>query len=74
LLIYLGCVPTALAYALFFTGLRGVAASSAAVIAVLEPVTAAVLGVVVLGQPLGPAGVAGAVFLCAAAAVAGSRG
>jgi DME family drug/metabolite transporter len=73
LLAYLGWVPTALAYGLFFLGLRGVPASSAAVVAVLEPVTATVLGVVVLGQPLGPLGVLGAAVLCTAAVVASSR-
>jgi DME family drug/metabolite transporter len=73
LLAYLGWVPTALAYGLFFLGLRGAPASSAAVVAVLEPVTATVLGVVVLGQPLGPLGVLGAAVLCTAAVVASSR-
>jgi drug/metabolite transporter, DME family len=74
LLLYLGWVPTALAYGLFFVGLRGVSASSAAVVAVLEPLTATVLGVLVLGQRLGLGGVAGAVLLCAAAVLAGLRG
>ncbi|MDT7667128.1 MAG: drug/metabolite transporter, family [Pseudonocardiales bacterium] len=74
LLVYLGWVPTALAYGLFFVGLRGVSASSAAVVAVLEPVTATVLGVLVLGQRLGPGGMVGAGLLCAAAVVAGVGG
>jgi DME family drug/metabolite transporter len=74
LLVYLGWVPTALAYGLFFVGLRGVSASSAAVVAVLEPVTATVLGVLVLGQRLGHGGMVGAGLLCAAAVVAGVGG
>jgi len=74
LLLYLGWLPTALAYGLFFVGLRGVLASSAAVVAVLEPVTAMVLGALVLGQRLSPAGLLGAGLLCAAAVVAGVRG
>jgi DME family drug/metabolite transporter len=74
LLVYLGWVPTALAYGLFFVGLRGVSASSAAVVAVLEPVTATVLGVLVLGQRLGSGGMVGAGLLCAAAVVAGVGG
>ncbi|MDT7657187.1 MAG: drug/metabolite transporter, family [Pseudonocardiales bacterium] len=74
LLVYLGWVPTALAYGLFFVGLRGVSASSAAVVAVLEPVTATVLGVLVLGQRLGLGGMVGAGLLCAAAVVAGVGG
>jgi drug/metabolite transporter, DME family len=74
LLVYLSWVPTALAYGLFFVGLRGVSASSAAVVAVLEPVTATVLGVLVLGQRLGLGGMVGAGLLCAAAVVAGVGG
>lgn len=74
LLLYLGWVPTALAYGLFFVGLRGVSASSAAVVAVLEPLTATVLGVLVLGQRLGPGAVIGAGLLCVAAVLAGLRG
>jgi DME family drug/metabolite transporter len=74
LLVYLAWVPTALAYALFFVGLRGVAASSAAVIAVLEPVTASVLGVLVLGQRMTALGVLGAAVLCVAVVVAGLGG
>jgi DME family drug/metabolite transporter len=74
LLLYLGWVPTALAYGLFFVGLRGVSATSAAVVAVLEPLTATVLGVLVLGQRLGLGGIAGAGLLCAAAVLAGLRG
>lgn len=74
LLGYFGCVPTALAYGLYFAGLRGVPAGSAAVVAVLEPVTATVLGVLVLGDRLGTGEVVGAVLLCAAAVLAGLRG
>jgi DME family drug/metabolite transporter len=71
LLAYFGCVPTALAYGLYFAGLRGVPAGSASVIAVLEPVTATVLGVVLLGDRLDVGEVIGAGLLCAAAVVAG---
>lgn len=67
---YLAVVPTALAYALYFAGLRGVAASSASVVALLEPVTAAVLAVTLLGEHLGPAEAVGAALLCLAALVA----
>ncbi len=73
LLVYLGAVPTALAYALYFAGLRGVPAASATVVAVLEPLTASVLGSLVLGERLGPAGMAGAALLCLAVLVAGQR-
>lgn len=71
LLCFLALVPTAVAYSLYFTGLRGVPASSAAVVAVLEPLTATVLGVLVLGEHLSRAGSVGAGLLCAATLAAG---
>ena len=69
-MLYLGVVPTATAYALYFRGLRSVGASVAALVALLEPLTAAVLGAVVLDERLGVAGVAGAVLVAAAVVVA----
>ncbi|WP_035812344.1 DMT family transporter [Jiangella gansuensis] len=66
LLVFLGLAPTALAYGLFFAGLSTVATGSAALIALLEPLTAAVLGAVVLDERLGAAGLAGAVLIGAA--------
>lgn len=74
LLLYFAWIPTALAYALFFLGLqRGVSASSAAVVAVLEPVTATVLGVLVLGEHLTVVEAVGAGLLCLAVLIAGLR-
>jgi DME family drug/metabolite transporter len=70
LLGYFCLVPTALAYSLYFTGLRGVTASAAAVVAVLEPVTATVLGVLLLGSTLSLTAGLGAVLLCVAAVAA----
>jgi DME family drug/metabolite transporter len=69
-LAYFGLVPTALAYRLFFLGLRGVPASCAAVLAVLELVAATVLGVLVLGERLDAIAALGAGVLCAAALLA----
>ncbi|PZF80258.1 EamA family transporter [Jiangella anatolica] len=63
LLLYLGLAPTALAYGLYFTGLRSVATGSAALMSLLEPLTAAVLGAIVLDERLGLAGLAGAVLI-----------
>ncbi len=64
LLVYLGAVPTALAYGLFFAGLRSVRGTTAAVIALLEPLVAAVVGVALLGEHLaGPQVVGGAVLM-----------
>ncbi|MFI0743039.1 DMT family transporter [Streptomyces sp. NPDC021100] len=65
---YLVTVPTALAYALFFTGLQAVRATTATVITLLEPVTAAVIAVTVLGERVTAATVLGTVVLMAAVA------
>lgn len=64
--------PTALAYLLYFRGLREAPASTGALLSLLEPLTATVLGVAFLGNRLGPAGVAGAALL-AAAVISGAR-
>ena len=66
LLVYLGVVPTALAYILFTVGLRRVPATTAGVVSLLEPLTATVLGVMVFGESLGVVGMAGATLLLAA--------
>ncbi|WP_338897987.1 DMT family transporter [Streptomyces sp. TG1A-60] len=50
LIVYLGAVPTALAYALFFAGLGAVRATTASVVTLVEPLTAAVVGITVLGE------------------------
>ncbi|WP_326824914.1 DMT family transporter [Streptosporangium sp. NBC_01756] len=65
-ILYLGAVPTALAYGLFFTGLAAVRATTASVISLVEPVGAAAIGVLLLGERLTPQAVAGAVLLLAA--------
>ncbi|MEU4407480.1 EamA family transporter [Streptosporangium sp. NPDC023963] len=66
---YLGTVPTALAYGLFFTGLAAVRATTAAVISLVEPVGAAVLGILLLGERLTPATACGSVLLLGAVAL-----
>jgi DME family drug/metabolite transporter len=73
LLLALGLVPTALAYTSYFRGLRSAPAAVGVLMALLEPLTAAVLAAVLLGERLGVAGVAGAVLL-GAAVVLTSRG
>ncbi len=69
LLLYLGVVPTALAYAAFTTGLRRVPATVAGIVSLLEPLTATTLGVLVFGEALGAAGAAGALLLLGALAL-----
>jgi DME family drug/metabolite transporter len=48
--LHLGLVPTAAAYSLFTAGLRTVGASTATVLTLGEPVTAAALGILFLGE------------------------
>jgi DME family drug/metabolite transporter len=67
-LLYLGLVPSALAYGLFFTGVRTVPGAVAAIVTLLEPLTATVLATVFLGERLAPAAVAGGALLLAAVA------
>lgn len=68
-LLYLGAVATAGAYVLYALGLRGVRASVAGVVTLMEPLTATLLGVLVFGERLGPAGLAGAGLLLGAIAL-----
>jgi drug/metabolite transporter, DME family len=66
LLAYFGLVPTALAYALFYTGLRAVRGSTAAVIALIEPLLAAAIGVLAFHEHLSTVSLTGAAVLLAA--------
>ena len=66
LLVALGVGPTAVAYTLYFRGLRNVSASTAALLTLIEPLAAAALAAVVLGDRLGATGIAGAALLLAA--------
>jgi drug/metabolite transporter, DME family len=63
LLLYLGVVPTALAYVLFTAGLKRAPATAAGIVSLLEPLTATLLGVLVFGESLGAMGVAGGALL-----------
>ncbi len=51
-MLHLGLIATALAYLLFARGLKGIPASMAVTLALAEPVTAALLGILLLGEPL----------------------
>jgi len=59
LALYLGVVPTAIAYLCYAAGLRRVSAAETATLGLVEPLTAAVLGVLVLHEQLRGAAVAG---------------
>jgi DME family drug/metabolite transporter len=65
-LLYLGVVPTALAYGLFFTGIRSVPGAVASIVTLLEPMTATALATAFLGERLSPGALAGGVLLLAA--------
>lgn len=65
-LLYLGAVTTAGAYAVYTIGLRHVPAAAAGVAALLEPLTATLLGVAVFGERLGLGGWLGALLLVGA--------
>jgi len=69
LLIALGTGPTAVAYTLFFRGLRTAGASTATLLTLLEPLTGAILATFILGQRLSATGIAGAAILVAAVIV-----
>jgi DME family drug/metabolite transporter len=66
LLVYLGTVPSALAYGLFFTGVRVVPAAVASIGTLLEPLTATALATVLLGERLSPAALAGGALMLGA--------
>ncbi|MCP3802882.1 DMT family transporter [Allokutzneria sp. A3M-2-11 16] len=74
LLAALALLPTAAAYTLYFRGLRGIDASTGAVMALLEPLTGAVLAALVLGERLGVVGLVGAALLSSAVIVSARRG
>ncbi|MGD3105946.1 DMT family transporter [Streptomyces sp. YGL11-2] len=71
LIAYIAAVPTALAYGLYFAGLAAVRAATASVISLIEPVSAAAIAVLFLGERLTTATAVGtAVLLTAVAALA----
>ncbi|GAJ83435.1 hypothetical protein NBRGN_063_00390 [Nocardia brasiliensis NBRC 14402] len=63
LVLTLGLVPTAIAYTLYFRGLPAAGSGTAAVLALLEPLTGSVLAALLLGERLTPTALAGAAVL-----------
>jgi DME family drug/metabolite transporter len=66
LLVYLGVVPTALAYVLFLTGIRSITATVASIATLIEPLTSTLLAWLLFGEQLGSLGVFGAALLLGA--------
>jgi DME family drug/metabolite transporter len=69
LVVFLGVVPTAVAYGAFFLGLRHATPTAAALATLLEPLTATILAVGLHGERLTPAGVVGALLIAGALAL-----
>jgi len=67
-LVYLGVFTMALAYGLFYAGLRTVPGSAAVIATLLEPVTAAIVAAIWLGERLGVVGVVGTALILLAVA------
>lgn len=63
--LYLAVVPTAIAYVAFARGLRGLSAGDTATLTLAEPLTAAALGALVLGERPGLLAIAGAALVLA---------
>ena len=63
---FIGLVPTALAYVLFFRGMRHAPAMRASIATMLEPLMAAVLAWAIFGESLGVLGLVGAALLLGA--------
>jgi DME family drug/metabolite transporter len=72
-LVYLGVFTMALAYGLFYAGLRTVPGSAAVIATLLEPVTAAVVAALWLDERLGVAGIIGTALILLAVAGLGRR-
>ena len=63
LIVFLGVIPTAVAYLLFARGLKLLSAAETATLTLAEPLTAALLGVVVLSERLSAPSALGAALI-----------
>jgi DME family drug/metabolite transporter len=73
LALYLGAFPTALAYVLFARGLKKIGPSETSTLTLAEPVTAMLLGLLVLSERPGPIALVGAALVLAGLAVLAGR-
>ncbi len=69
--LYLGLVATAIAYIFFIRGLDLLPVGSTVTLSLAEPLTAAALGVLLLGERLGPTAAIGALLIVAGLAIVG---
>lgn len=63
LLLYLGTIPTALAYVLFIAGMRSTTATVASISTLLEPLVATILAWLIFGERFSPMGFVGVALL-----------
>jgi drug/metabolite transporter, DME family len=68
LIVYLGLITMAVAYALLYTGLRSTPSGTAVIATLVEPVTAVLIAVLLLGERLSPAGLVGSLLIVVAIA------
>jgi DME family drug/metabolite transporter len=73
LLLYLGIVPTALAFVIFLIGMRYVIATTASIVTMLEPLTSTVLAWLLFGERLSALGFVGGALLIGAILVLARR-
>ena len=73
LLLYLGSIPTALAYSLFMVGIRSTSATITSIVTLCEPLTSALLAWIFFGERLGALGLVGALLLLSALLLLASR-
>ena len=71
--LWLGIGATAAGYLLFIAGLRDVTAVAATTLVLAEPLTATLLGVLALGERLGPLAVTGAIVVATALVLTARR-
>ncbi|MHA6525554.1 DMT family transporter [Tessaracoccus sp. G1721] len=69
----LGLIPSAVAYLAYLRGLRTQSSTMGVMVALLEPVTGALLAFLVLGERLGPAGLLGGALLLGAVVLSSWR-
>ena len=69
LVAFLGIVHTGVAYTLYFSSLGDLKVQTAAIFSYIDPVVAVILSALLLREPLGAAGMAGAVLILGSALV-----
>lgn len=74
MLVHLGVFTVGLAYVLYGWGLRAMPTSTAVTLTLAEPLTAALAGIIILGERLGVIGIVGAVLVVTGLVMVGARG